>query len=151
MTEQIVLKATRHWAAAFAAPMPGGAEALLALAHDDIRFSDPFSDVTGKPGLRAVLTDMAERCTEARFDVVDVAASNHAGYIRWRFEFVPRGRSKEVWQFDGMSEIHIADNGLIVRHIDHWDSASQLFAKLPILGWPIRRMRAVLAVTQPPQ
>jgi hypothetical protein len=33
-----------------------------------------------------------------------------------------------------MSEIHIGEDGLIIAHIDHWDSASQLLAKLPVIN-----------------
>ncbi|MDW3205803.1 MAG: nuclear transport factor 2 family protein [Alphaproteobacteria bacterium] len=150
MTENFLLDGTRRWAEAFASPMPEGIEPLLALAAPDIRFTDPFSDVTGREGLRAVLVDMSERCTQARFDILDVAASQRAGYIRWHFRFVPRGRDGKAWEFQGMSEILFADDRLVRHHLDHWDSASQLYARLPVLGWPVRRMRAALAVTTPP-
>jgi steroid delta-isomerase len=151
MGDGTLLDATRRWAEAFAAPMPEGLERLLALASDDIRFTDPFNDVAGKAGLRAILEDMTERCREARFTILDVASSERAGYIRWRFDCVPRGRGRSAWCFEGMSEIHLNAAGKVSVHADHWDSATQLYAKLPVVGWPLRRIRAALTVTPPPE
>ena len=35
---------------------------------------------------------------------------------------------------EGMSEIDVGEEGLITVHIDHWDSAGQLLARLPVIG-----------------
>ena len=37
-----------------------------------------------------------------------------------------------------MTEVHANDKGLITAHYDHWDSASQLLAKIPYVGALIR-------------
>jgi limonene-1,2-epoxide hydrolase len=148
MTAERIRTATQAWADAFAAPMPDGLDALLAQATDDVRFTDPFNDVAGKDGLRAIIEDMVERCREPRFEILDVAASARAGYIRWRLDFIPKGSGKR-WSFEGMSEILIAEDGRVAAHIDHWDSGAQLYAKLPVLGWLVGRVRRSLAVTPP--
>ena len=134
---------TQRWAAAFSAPMPGGLPALLALATEDIHFTDPFNDVRGKPALTAILEDMLERSDAPSFAVHDITASDRAGYIRWSFSCIPKGR-KDMWQFEGMSEIHIAEDGRVKAHYDHWDSGAQLYAKLPVIGWIIRRIQAMI-------
>jgi hypothetical protein len=36
--------------------------------------------------------------------------------------------------FTGMTEVRVASDRLITHHIDHWDSASQLLQKLPLIG-----------------
>ncbi|MDF1750577.1 MAG: nuclear transport factor 2 family protein [Alphaproteobacteria bacterium] len=138
-----LLAITQRWADAFSAPMPGGMPALLALATEDIHFTDPFNDVRGKPGLEAILEDMLERCQAPSFTVHDVTASDRAGYIRWSFSFIPKGQ-KETWNFEGMSEILIAQDGRVQAHHDHWDSGGQLYAKLPVIGWIIRRIRSMI-------
>ena len=38
----------------------------------------------------------------------------------------------------GMSEVHFNHDGYVIAHIDHWDSASQLLARLPVIGTIIR-------------
>lgn len=138
----------RTWAEAFAAPMPQGIDALLALAAEDVRFADPFNDVRGKPALREILEDMVARCEDPAFAILDVGAGDKAGYIRWEFRFRPKGR-RDMWTFSGMSEILADDAGLVTAHIDHWDSGSQLYAKLPLIGWPVRRIAKSLSVTPP--
>jgi len=37
-----------------------------------------------------------------------------------------------------MIEIHVDADGKISKHIDHWDSASQLLRYLPVIGAIIR-------------
>lgn len=150
MTQADILTATRAWADAFAAPMPDGLDALLALASEDVRFTDPFNDVTGRAGLQAIIEDMVTRCQDPRFEILDIAASDRAGYIRWRLDFVPKG-SRKSWTFHGMSEIQLGADGLVSAHIDHWDSGAQLYAKLPLIGWIVGRIRRSLGVTPPPR
>ncbi|MGB1106503.1 MAG: hypothetical protein ACPG36_08450, partial [Candidatus Puniceispirillaceae bacterium] len=40
--------------------------------------------------------------------------------------------------FEGVSEVHVDEDELIAAHIDHWDSASQLLARLPVIGMLLR-------------
>ena len=135
-----VLEATRAWADAFAGlAAPADIDALLALAAPDIRFTDPFNDARGAEALRAVLIDMFETCVEPRFEILDVAASDAAGYVRWRFRFRPKAIGKGAcWTASGMSEIHVDEAGRVVAHHDHWDSASQILVRLPVVGRLVR-------------
>lgn len=141
--EPTTLAATRRWAAAFAAVTPGGYDELLALATPDIRFRDPFNDVTGRAALAAILTEMFESCADPRFEILDVAAGARAGYIRWVFRFRPKALARgPEWRIEGMSEIHLAADGAVAAHIDHWDSASGLLARLPVVGAGVRWLLA---------
>lgn len=146
---QDILSKTRRWAEAFTAPMPQGLDDLMALATPDVRFSDPFNDVRGQAELREIVLDMVARCAEPEFTILDITASEKAGYIRWSFNFRPKG-SRKAWQFEGMSEIQFdPETGLVLAHIDHWDSGAQLYAKLPLIGWVIRKIQRSLGVTLP--
>jgi hypothetical protein len=44
-----------------------------------------------------------------------------------------------------MSEVQFDEAGSVRAHIDHWDAAGQLYEKLPVIGWILRRIRARLA------
>jgi hypothetical protein len=150
MIQAEILARTTAWAEAFVAPMPDGLDHLLSLASEDVRFADPFNDVRGKPSLAAVLTHMVETTEDPRFEILDIAASDKAGYIRWRFAFKMKRRPKgPAWRFEGMSEILIGPDGLVTAHLDHWDSGPQLLAKLPGIGWINRRVLNALAITPP--
>ena len=46
---------------------------------------------------------------------------------------------------EGATELRFDDEGRIAAHIDHWDAAGQLYAKVPILGLLMARLRRRLS------
>ncbi|MFW6322186.1 MAG: hypothetical protein ACOC02_01025, partial [Guyparkeria sp.] len=46
---------------------------------------------------------------------------------------------------EGMSELVLGADGLVVEHVDYWDPAGQLYERVPLLGWLMRRIRHRLA------
>lgn len=45
----------------------------------------------------------------------------------------------------GMSEIYFANDGLFRVHVDHWDAGRQLYERLPVLGWLVKKIRSRIA------
>ncbi|QXM25297.1 nuclear transport factor 2 family protein [Elioraea tepida] len=123
------------WGSAWEGLRPGTIDHLLSLAAPDIRFRDPFQDVRGRDGLKRVLTHMFERVPNPRFTVTDRAFGIEAGYLRWTFAWGAGAGGKRI---EGMSEVHLGADGLVTAHLDHWDSGSQFYATLPVLGPVIR-------------
>jgi hypothetical protein len=121
---------------------------LDGLCAADVRFRDPFNDVTGIAAYRAILADMFERVTAPSFEVSDWAISGRIAYLRWSFTFMPKSGGAP-WRFDGMSEIHFDERGRIAAHLDHWDSGSQFYGRLPLLGRLIGLVRRRLAAGPP--
>ena len=80
------------------------------------------------------------------FEIVDVAASEEAGYIKWRMTGTLQYRPSFQIDLTGMSEVHFDSAGLVTAHIDHWDSAHQLLVKLPALGWLVGRLMRLFAL-----
>ena len=120
------------YVSAFNALTPENVEELYDLVAEDVLFSDPFNVIHGKAGFRQVFDHMYETCTDPKFTVSDVAHSKSASYLRWDMT----GRLKN-WPhtnllFHGMTEIHVDADGKISKHIDHWDSASQLLRYIDI-------------------
>jgi steroid Delta-isomerase len=118
---------------------------LRGLAAPDMRFADPFNDLSGVERIVRMLERMFDDLDEPRFAVTDRAASGAVWYLRWRFSARLRGRSTP-WTIEGMTEVHYDDRGRVTAHLDHWDSGAQFYAKLPVIGWLIglvrRRLRA---------
>jgi hypothetical protein len=134
------------YAACFERMTPATVSALRSVAAPDIRFKDPFNDVTGIAHMERCMQAMFADATDVRFEVIDRAFSGTRGYLRWRFFFKPkRLPAGAPWQVDGMSELRFDADGRVVEHIDHWDAASQFYARLPVLGgllrWVQRRLR----------
>lgn len=117
---------------------------IAGLATPGMRFRDPFNDVRGIDDVVRLLGSMYAHGTP-RFEVLDRALGQSAGYILWRFTNDPGG-GRAPWIIVGMSEIHFAPDGRISEHIDHWDAGGQFYAHIPVLGWLIRLVRRRLAL-----
>lgn len=128
---------------------PDTLDDLVALAAADIVFTDPFNTVHGKDGFRQIFAHMFTTCDDPQFVVSDMAAGKRAIYMRWTMTGQISGYPKQVLHLDGMSEIHFNDDGLVTKHIDHWDSASQLLQTLPYIGWITRRILRLFRLKTP--
>ena len=106
----------------------------------DVRFRDPFNDVTGIASYRAVLEKMFRDVEQPRFEVAGWAMSRHIAYLRWDFTFTTRKKGNN-WFVEGMSEVHFDNEGRVSAHLDHWDSGEQFYARLPIVRHIIHFIR----------
>ena len=122
----------------FAKLTPDTLDQLCAMVSDQVYFSDPFNQITGKVGFRAVFDHMYSVCNDPAFDITDIAHSKQASYLRWRMTGKLKSWPYTDLNFEGMTEVRCDTNGLITHHIDHWDSASQLLTRLPVIGAIIR-------------
>ena len=118
---------------------PDTIDDLEKVATPDVRFRDPFNDVSGLPAMRAVLAHMFEQVADPRFEITHRARAGDVAFIRWRFTGRLKALSNRQWEVIGMSELHLAPDGRIAAHIDHWDAAAQFYAGLPLIG-PIIRL-----------
>lgn len=129
---------------------PQDLDALMAWYATDVRFVDPFNDVHNRAAMRRVFEDMFERLQSPRFTVRHWAVAGTTAYLRWDFDFaIPLWRSTQAGHIEGMSELHWMaqpDGQWRVRaHWDHWDAGAQVYARLPVLGWLIRRVQRRLS------
>ena len=123
---------------AFTALTPNNVERLYDLVADDVFFADPFNVIHGKDEFRRIFDHMFETCTDPQFTVSDVAHSATASYLRWQMTSKLKSWPHTTLLFEGMTEVHVDQQGKISQHIDHWDSASQLIRHLPVIGAIIR-------------
>ena len=140
MTDQLL----DRYARAYEQLQPGELDKLAELLAEDVYFTDPFNQLHGREAVVRVFEHMFETVDDARFEVLDCATGrNGSGYIRWCMTGSTKGRGNRL-SLDGMSEIEFNAEGKVKAHIDHWDSLSQLFAKLPLVGgiarWVMRRL-----------
>ena len=134
-------KKTLHvdaYVTAFTTLTPDNVETLYELVAEDVFFADPFNVIHGKAGFRQVFDHMYETCIDPRFTVSDVAHSKTASYLRWQMTGKLKSWPHSKLLFEGMTEVHVDLDGKICKHIDHWDSASQLLRFLPFIGALIR-------------
>jgi len=104
---------------------------LNALCKNNIFFQDPFNCFTGIDKFKKVFIHMYKQAKNPKFSIIDISVSDNTAYMKWNFL---NGKLK----IEGVSEIKFNDEGLVISHIDYWDSASQILIKIPILKYLIR-------------
>lgn len=117
---------------------------IMGLVARDVRFIDPFHDVTGADAMQRVFAAIFVSLKNVRFTVTDQAWSGKAWYLRWRFEG-ERHQGGQIFEFDGMSEIYLDEEGRVRLYRDHWDAAGGFYEKLPILGAILGWLRRKIA------
>lgn len=136
-------EALARYARFYATMTPERLDELPELCAEDVRFRDPFNDFTGVGKLSEVFRDMYRQLENPRFEVTDRAVGEAACYLRWIMRFERKGRP---WQIEGLSEVQFDESGRVTAHLDHWDSGTQFYAKLPLIGGAVRCIRNKLAV-----
>ena len=131
-----------HYIDAFERLSPDSLDSLIERFSDEARFVDPFNDVRGRDGIRAVFTHMFEQCEQPVFRVGESVSGDGVAYLRWTFAFGPADRRRTI---EGASRVSLDAAGLVEEHIDYWDPASQLYESIPFLGGLLRRLRRKLS------
>ena len=140
------LSLTQAYARFFEKMTPDTLPSMKQFLADDVVFTDPFNTLHGPDTFVAIFKHMYVVIKNPRFDILDVAVSEKAGFIKWRMTGELRSRPSFQLDLTGMSEVHFNNAGLVTAHFDHWDSANQLLAKLPVIGWLVRRLIALFAL-----
>lgn len=135
-------------AAYFQALAPGTLAQLGSVYADDARFIDPFNDVTGLPGIRAVFEHMFATLDAPRFEVIESVTEGDQCVLTWNFAFRAKGQGK-VRVIHGASHLRFAADGRIARHRDYWDPAREVYEGVPVLGTVMRWLRRRLSAPPP--
>ena len=109
----------------------------------EIRFRDPFNEVTGLDNYRRVLAKMFDDVGQPEFAVDGSALEGDVCYLRWRFTFSRSGGRKVI--IPGMSEIHFGPDGRATRHFDYWDGG-RVYELVPLLRGLIRLVKRHLSI-----
>jgi steroid delta-isomerase len=135
-------QAARRYAAFYENLTPDSLDYLEELCAPDVRFRDPFNDVSGVAAYRRALEKMFAEVSAPRFVVEDYALSQAACYLRWTFRFEARGRTREIV---GMSEVRFDASSRVTSHVDYWDP-SPIYAMVPVLRTVLQFLRRRLGV-----
>jgi steroid delta-isomerase len=128
---------------------PERLERLQEVMTEDVHFVDPFNDVTGLEKVSLIFEHMFKNLDAPQFSVTHAASVGDAprsGLLRWELSATARFGKREAFRISGMSEVHLADDGRVREHIDHWDAGQQFYERIPVLGWLLRRVRSSLKV-----
>ncbi len=119
---------------------------LPQLYAPDAWFKDPFNEVRGRVAIERIFQHMYVQVHDPRFDVTDRVVDTGGAVLVWTFRFRFRGwRSGIEQSVRGVTHLRFDPQGRIVLHRDYWDAAEELYAKLPVLGPVVRRLRRRIA------
>lgn len=110
---------------------------------EDARFKDPFNDVRGLAAIEAIFARMFRQVDQPRFTVTGRFAGEGGAMLLWDFSFRSRNGGAP-WLIRGASHLVFGPDGRVVAHRDYWDAAEELYEKLPVLGWVLRKVKARL-------
>lgn len=124
---------------------PADVAGLGRLYTEQAFFKDPFNEVRSLAGVQQVFAHMFETLEQPRFLVLDALAQGDQCFLSWDFVF-RRQAQNEPMRIHGSSHLRFAVDGRVAYHRDYWDTAEELYEKLPLLGalmrWIKRRLRA---------
>ncbi|HVK64922.1 MAG TPA: nuclear transport factor 2 family protein [Polyangium sp.] len=101
---------------------------LDALYAPDVRFVDPFNDVTGKDRFLRINENLFKRLREMRFD--DLALVGEEPHFMLSWTATIEGPMGLTLTAPGVSEFR-SESGVVVFHRDHWDVLSSMAASVP--------------------
>ena len=119
-------------------------ERLERVVSRDVRFRDPFNDLLGVSAVHGLLEHTRRQIPDVRFQVIDQVTQGRRVYLKWKMAGTLRVLG--FWRVQGMSELVFNDGGKVMLHQDYWDASEQFYARLPLFGWILRRIRSMAAV-----
>jgi steroid Delta-isomerase len=113
---------------------------------EDAYFKDPFNEVRGLPAIQRIFSHMFKQVAEPRFVVTETIADEKGAMLVWEFCFrVCLWGKGEAQVMRGVSHLRFDADGRVNYHRDYWDTAEELYMKLPALGTLMRGLRRALA------
>ena len=107
----------------------------------DAEFKDPFNEVRGTDAIAHIFRHMFAQVDEPRFVIGSRFGGEDGVMLLWDFHFRTRGRRPQAICVRGASHLRFDAAGKVVLHRDYWDAAEELYAKLPLIGPPMRLLR----------
>ena len=104
----------------------------------DVLFRDPFHDVRGTDNMVNIFMNLFEAVHDIQFQVICHAVNGSIVFYHWEFSGVITGRPRTI---DGLTRLVFDQNEMVEEHVEYWDSASQLYEKMPLIGRLLRYCR----------
>jgi hypothetical protein len=108
----------------------------------DARFRDPFNEVVGTAAIARVFEHMFATVAAPRFVVTTRLVQGREAMLGWDFQLRLAGRDAVI---RGVTHLRFDGAGRVVWHRDYWDAAEELYARLPLIGAPMRWLRRRLS------
>lgn len=113
---------------------------------EEAYFKDPFNEVRGIEAIQRIFRHMFAQVVEPRFVIVEKIADATGAMLVWEFHFrIERWRLCKSHIMRGASHLRFDSDGKINYHRDYWDTAEELYMKVPGLALLMRGLRHSLS------
>ncbi len=113
---------------------------------EDAYFKDPFNEVRGLKPICRIFEHMFTQVSEPRFVVTERMGDNGGAFLIWEFHFrIPVWGCGKPTVMRGVSHLRFDADGRVAFHRDYWDTAEELYMKLPALGPLMQGVRWALS------
>lgn len=108
----------------------------------DAYLNDTLVTHHGPEAIKAYFLMTADTMTNYEVTIDDTASSGAEHYVRWTMNFsAPKLNGGKPVISTGMSHIRLNSAGQVIMHQDFWDSGTNIYGQLPILGGAIEGIR----------
>ncbi|MEY4316439.1 MAG: hypothetical protein RI902_247 [Pseudomonadota bacterium] len=111
----------------------------------DAKFKDPFNEVQGVPAIELIFSHMYVALDTPRFVVTQLVHQGEHAFVTWDFLFAMRQYQPHVTQtIRGATHFVLREEQGVWRvavHRDYWDTAEELYEKLPVVGSLMRWLK----------
>lgn len=109
-------------------------------------FKDPFNEVRGIDPIQRIFSHMFSQVAEPSFIITDKVVDESGALLVWELCFrMKRWGKGESQVMRGASHLKFDAAGKVCYHRDYWDTAEELYMKLPIMGSILRCFRKALS------
>jgi steroid delta-isomerase len=117
---------------------PDTVAGIARLYAADAYFKDPFNEVRGVAAIERIFHHMFVQVEAPRFVVTARFPGDDGAMLLWEFHFRTRGLGAQTLCVKGASHLRFDGAGQVREHRDYWDAAGELYARLPLIGAPMR-------------
>lgn len=117
-------------------------ERIRSVYAPDVWFNDTLKSIRGVDALEHYLVETARNVESCKVDIDEVVPAPSGVYVRWHMHIrFKKFRKGETQTSIGVSLLRFDKEGRVAYHQDFWDSGSNLFEKVPVLGAGIRAVK----------
>ncbi len=108
----------------------------------DAYLNDTLVTHDGPEEIKAYFLATADTMTQYQVTVDDTVSSGNDHYVRWTMVFTaPKLNGGKPVESVGMSHVRFNSAGQVIMHQDFWDSGTNIYGQLPVLGGVIESIR----------
>ena len=108
----------------------------------DAFFKDPFNEVRDVASIEHIFAEMYVSLHDPRFVVYSKVQEGDEAFLTWDFSFRIKKYKPDVTQtIRGSSHLKFDGDDRVCYQRDYWDSAEELYEKLPLIGGLMRFLK----------